>query len=62
MDNNAINKTIDDARNLYLPTNADDWSKVACSIKNGDRIFWYYKDNLNDAEEKEYIRDERLYS
>ncbi len=40
-----------DLNNIYLPKNLDDLKKIECKLINGNRIYWYYKDDLEYAKE-----------
>ena len=52
MYNEAI-QAINDAMTDDLPTNTDNFSKIKCSMENGTRVWWYYKEDLEYF--KEYI-------
>lgn len=59
-----IEQAIDDCKNPNLPKDSDDLDKLYCeSLKLGTRIYWYYKEDLEQfADEAPHIRDYHLYS
>lgn len=63
MDNKKIDIIFKDLQDIDLPKDSNSWNKLKCNIENGDRIYWYYQEDIDFAEEMEFnIREDKAYS
>lgn len=49
--NKNMKQVFEDLENLDLPKYISAWDKLKCTLINGMRIFWYYKDDVKFAKE-----------
>lgn len=62
MDKEII-EVFEDLNNFELPKDENAYNKIKCSLTNGQRVYWYYKDDLEFCKEiGEDARRSYLYS
>ena len=49
--NKEILKAIKDCLNDDMPRDTNSFGKIKCSMENGTRVWWYYKDDVEYAKE-----------
>lgn len=61
--NQYIIDVFKDLDNVYLPKDTQDIIKLKVDIVNGQRIYWYFEEDVEFAKENGYnIRDDAPYS